>query len=160
MERVESLFYHLESLKTNPEGFIYDYFERVKNEVDIRREILKQDIDNYSDQIIDQVELAKSLCIKISTQIQVISDELEISATELGSLKKRFNSAMADQDKLSKVQSEISELESHLSERLRQTKHSLLQNKAYSLEFDEIDMGNIFGKLSQKNIGGKNKEIL
>jgi hypothetical protein len=42
----------IETLKKNSEGYIYDYFEEIKRQVDIRREDLKMKIDKYSDEVI------------------------------------------------------------------------------------------------------------
>ena len=44
-------------LEKNAENYVYDYFEDIKRQVDIRREDLKFKIDTYSDQIIKSVEM-------------------------------------------------------------------------------------------------------
>jgi hypothetical protein len=44
-------------LEKNAENYVYDYFENIKRQVDIRREDLKFKIDTYSDQIIKSVEM-------------------------------------------------------------------------------------------------------
>ena len=69
MKRVEELIWKLRDLKKYPEGFLYDYFEKVKRDVDLRREILKQEIDTYSDLVIKQIEDAHTECKILSAQI-------------------------------------------------------------------------------------------
>ena len=44
-------------LEKNAENYVYDYFENIKRQVDIRREDLKFKIDTYLDQIIKSVEM-------------------------------------------------------------------------------------------------------
>ena len=42
----------IEEFETNAEVYIYEYFEDIKIQVDLRREVLKQKIDDHSDEII------------------------------------------------------------------------------------------------------------
>ena len=42
----------IENLEKNPENLIYEYFEELKRQVDLRRETLKLELDNCSDEII------------------------------------------------------------------------------------------------------------
>jgi hypothetical protein len=107
----------LEVLKNSPEGFLFDYFEKVKRDVDLRREILKRDIDNYTDQMIDWIEKTKKECMELSIQIEDISALLDSYDNELKKLKDNFNTLEAD------------ELEQKLEEIIRQCKYSLLQKK-------------------------------
>ena len=64
-------FNDYESLKNDPETFLYNYFAMIINEVDLRRETLKQDIDNYSDSIIEEIERTRADCYKIGEQWQI-----------------------------------------------------------------------------------------
>jgi hypothetical protein len=42
----------IENLDKDPENFIFEYFEELKRKVDLRRETLKLELDNCSDEII------------------------------------------------------------------------------------------------------------
>ncbi len=143
MQRVESLMWKLEVLKNSPEGFLFDYFEKVKRDVDLRREILKRDIDNYTDQMIDWIEKTKKECMELSIQIEDISALLDSYDNELKKLKDNFNTLEAD------------ELEQKLEEIIRQCKYSLLQKKYFTCQFEEINVENIFGEVLLRNIEGK-----
>ena len=120
-------FNDYESLKNDPETFLYNYFAMIINEVDLRRETLKQDIDNYSDSIIEEIERTRADCYKIGEQIDQISSDLNISASEI----ETFN------------------------EKLNKIKHLLLNNKVYSFQSDTDFNKDNFGNFIQKNIGGK-----
>ena len=143
MERVEELIWKLRDLKKYPVGFLYDYFEKVKRDVDLRREILKQEIDTYSDLVIKQIEDAHAECKILSAKIEDISTQMESYTDKLNKLKDNFNTLDADQ------------LEKKMEDNIRQIKYSLLQNKYFSCQFEEINIENIFGKVSYENIGGK-----
>ncbi len=56
----------IDTLEKNSEGYIYDYFEDIKRQVDIRREDLKMKIDKYSDEVIQSIEGTQVNYIKIS----------------------------------------------------------------------------------------------
>ena len=143
MERVENLMWKLKALKKDPEYFISNYFAKVKNDVDLRRELLIQDINNYSDQMIDRIEKTKKECMELSTQIEDISTLLESYDVELKKLKESFNTLDADK------------LERMMEDSIRQCRHSLLQKKYFSCQFEEINAEKIFGKVLLRNIGGK-----
>ena len=57
IEKAKETVLKVDELKKNEEMYIYNFFEDIKRQVDIRREDLKFKIDNYSDEIIKSVEL-------------------------------------------------------------------------------------------------------
>ena len=171
IEQIESLMQQLNHLKSSPDAFIYDYFENVKREVDLRREILKQEIDKCSDQMIEQIEKSKSDCLNLNAKIEDISAEMYTLTQELNQLKGRFNSQLKipvdfDFSKKSKsyrksqsqslmIERELAELERKFEQRIQAYKSSMLQNKAYSFECNEKNFGEEFGKIIQREVGGK-----
>ncbi len=48
--------FNVKASGNNSEAYIYEYFEDMKREVDLRREDLIQMIHNYSDEIITSIE--------------------------------------------------------------------------------------------------------
>jgi hypothetical protein len=46
-------------LEKEPENYIFEYFEDLKRQVDLRREELKLKLDNCSDEIIQTIERTK-----------------------------------------------------------------------------------------------------
>jgi hypothetical protein len=55
----------IEILEKDPENYIFEYFEELKRQVDLRREELKLKLDNCSDDIIKSIESAKENCLKL-----------------------------------------------------------------------------------------------
>ena len=46
----------IESLRKNSESYIYEYFEDLNRQFDIRKEDLKEKIDKYYDKLIQSIE--------------------------------------------------------------------------------------------------------
>ena len=67
----------IEFLEKNAENYIYDYFEDVKRQVDIRREDLKFKIDKYSDELIKSVELNQTNLIKLSKESNQLTTNMK-----------------------------------------------------------------------------------
>jgi len=70
IENASKVIRQLEVLRDSPEGYIHDYFEEVKRQVDLRREKLKNEIDLSSDQMIDRIERTRAECIQVSAQMK------------------------------------------------------------------------------------------
>ena len=66
----------VEELQKNGEMYNYDYFENIKRQVDIRRENLNLKIDNVSDEIIKSVELYQTSYIKLSKEVNKITENI------------------------------------------------------------------------------------
>ena len=49
----------IEILEKDPENYVFEYFEELKRQVDLRREELKLRLDECSDQIIESIESTK-----------------------------------------------------------------------------------------------------
>jgi hypothetical protein len=77
-------------LEKNAENYIYEYFEDIKRQVDIRREDLKFKIDTYSDKIIKSVELDQMNLIKLSKEVNQITTNIEKSRKDLNELIARL----------------------------------------------------------------------
>jgi len=164
IEKVESLLYQLEALKNSPEGFIYDYFEKVKRDVDLRRENLKQEVDRCSDQMIEQIEMTKFECMKLNKQVHGIETEIDNLSRELNQFRNKFTTLQANAaayNKLEtywdsqKLQRKLDLLGFTFAKRFRGYKNSILRNKVYSFEFSDINVETDFGKIEQNEIGGK-----
>ena len=135
IEQIETLIYNLQSLKKSPKFFFFDYFEKIKADVDLRRERLKQEIDQCSDAVIEEIEKAKSECMKASTQIGDISTKLDSLSYELNELKDRFSSLDTSEVE---SQNKRVKLDLNVDERFQKYQYFLLGNKTCSFEFDKL----------------------
>ena len=79
IEEAKEKMVKVELLEQNAENYIYEYFEDIKRQVDIRREDLKFKIDNYSDETIKSLELNQKNIIKISKEVNQMTNAIEKS---------------------------------------------------------------------------------
>ena len=135
IEQIEALLFKLESLKKSAEGFIYEYFENIKADVYLRRERLKQEIDQCSDAVTEEIEKAKSECMKTSTQIGDVSTKLDSFSYELNELKDHFSSLETSEGE---SQNKRVKLDLNVDERFQKYQYFLLGNKTCSFEFDKL----------------------
>ncbi len=67
----------IENSKQDSENYIYSYFEDIKRQTELRREILKDEIDKYSDELIEKINETKSNYIKLSKEDHEIKSNIE-----------------------------------------------------------------------------------
>ena len=142
----------LKVLKESPEGYIYDYYEEIKRQVNSRRETLKNEIDLCSDRMIDRIEKTRSECVHC-VQMKGKGESSEVLVGELNQMRDRFNSLNIKEAELNKIKSELDDLQSELNEKLQKQKDEILQNNKFGFEYDEICVESIFGILYKD--GGK-----
>jgi len=113
--------------------------------VDLRREELKLQLDNCSDEIIQSIESTKEKCIKLSKESQRLSTEIEKSKEELTDLVDRFDTFEIDEKKFEEIRQSLTVLNGGLNRKLDEYKDSMIGNKEYTFEFEEIDFKGSFG---------------
>ena len=139
----------LETLRNGPDQFIWDYFEEIKIQVDLRREILIKEIKNCSAKIIDHIEKTRSECMEINDKsLEQIKRKIDTSIHEINELKNKLKFHEMDGLKLKYLKKELLALE---KKRLIEFEELILENKEYAFELDndttsEADISNFFGK--------------
>jgi hypothetical protein len=83
LEEAKASVLKIEQIETNPESYIYDYFEDIKNQVDLRREDLKFKIDTYSDDIIKSIETTQTNCMKMSKENEFVFQFKELPIEDI-----------------------------------------------------------------------------
>jgi len=139
----------IENLNKDPENCIYEFFEELKREVDLRREKLKLELDNSSDEILQFIESAKDNCIKLSKETKKLSTEIEKSKEELTELVGRFDTFEIDYEKFEEIRESLTVLNEDLTRKLEEFKDSIIGDKNYILEFQEIDIKSLFGSFKE-----------
>jgi len=84
----------IEALEKNAESYIFEYFDNVKRKVDIRREKLKSEIDDYSDGLIKSLDAAQTEFIKLSMEENEFSANIEAfkkQLDEISDIPKYYN---------------------------------------------------------------------
>ena len=135
----------IETLEKNSECYIYDYFEDIKRQVDIRREDLKMKIDKYSDQVIQSIEGTQVNYIKISKQVNQISTNIEQSKKELDDYVKRFDTLDINDSKFEAIKQGVAVMNGKFDKIILDYNNALIGNKKYSFQFYEIPIADIFG---------------
>ena len=139
----------IENLDKDPENFIYEYFLELKRQVDLRREKLKLELDNYSDEIIQSIDSTKDNCIKLSTESKRLNTEIENSKNELTELIDDFDTFEIDNEKFEDIRQHLTILNGNLSRKFSEYKDSIIGGKEYTFEFKEIDIKSSFGSFKE-----------
>jgi len=142
----------IEALEKNSQGYIYEYFEDIKRQVDIRREDLKMKIDKYSDEVIQSIEGTQVNYIKISKQVTQISTNIEQSKKELDDYLKRFDTFDINDKKFEAIKEGVGWLNRKFYKIIRDYNNALIGNKSYSFIFDEKPIANIFGRFDESYV--------
>jgi len=95
VKHINSTLADLELLVKDPESYVFNYFSELRQQVDIRRETLKANIDAQSQKIIDSIYKCENDCRrKLSDQTRIRSSpelekELRESKSHVESIKKK-----------------------------------------------------------------------
>ena len=130
----------LESIQKDPDNYIYEYFSELTRQVDIRREILIEEIHNYSADLIQRIDKAKGECMAMSKKATEITGSIEEIKTELSNLNSMFSTKEMEDMK----RQEVSEL---IEQALVKWKLELQYNKEYSLTTSNNTVEDLFGSL-------------
>ena len=84
----------IDYVQQNSESYINEYFQNVIIDIDLRREVLKAKIDEYSDGLIKAVKETQQGCIKASKETNEITEKIEKSKAELDSFIKEIETFM------------------------------------------------------------------
>lgn len=149
IENAYNVIQQINSLMNNPEQYIYDYFEEIKRQVDLRRETLKQEIDECSDLIITDLEKTKSESMQNIKTLQIYSD-IATSTVEIDKLNVQLNNIQLFEDttKHENLLSVILASEDKFKKMLTLHQDFILRNQKFSFEFNrELKTPSIFGKV-------------
>jgi hypothetical protein len=136
----------IEALEKNSEVFIYEYFEDIKRQVDIRRENLKMKIDKYSDEVIQSIEGTQKNYIKLSKLVNKISKNIEQSKKDLDIYVKIFDTFEIDEKKFEAIKKRVVGVNEKFDDLILDYNSALIGNKEYSFRFDETPIADIFGR--------------
>ena len=144
----------IDLVSKDSENFIYEYFEGIKRKVDVRREELKLKIDNHSNEIISKIDHTRQDCIKMAKEINKITKDIENYKTDLNKLTQRFDSFEFNDEKYDDILSRVNTLQPKFEDILEEYKYSLLDNKDYEFQVENMSMEDVFGSFISYQ-GGK-----
>ena len=120
-------------MERNSENYIYEYFSNVKRQIDLRREKLKAEIDEYSDGLIRSVESAQDEFIKISKKENEFSRIIEAYKKQLDEIEKQIYG--------------LDVLNKNLKQTINNYNGFLIGNSTYEFLFRDQLCSDIFGIL-------------
>jgi len=139
-------------LEKNAENYIYDYFEGVKRQVDIRREDLKFKIDKYSDEMIKSVELDQMNLIKLSKEANQLTTNIEKSRKDLNELVTQFDILEFNDKKFEDIKASVTVINKEFHKILAEYQDSLISNTKHTFEFKELPIEDIFGRVIEVQV--------
>jgi hypothetical protein len=140
----------IEEFETNAEVYIYEYFEDIKIQVDLRREVLKQKIDDHSDEIIKSLELNQQNYTKLSKEVNLIELNIERSKKKLNDLVAQFDTLEFNGDKFKEIKASVAVLNLELHQIIGEYHDSLVGNKKYTFQIPtiEVPIKSLFGYMT------------
>ena len=142
----------LDKLNHDPVSFIYEYFSKIRSQVDVRRDNLKTSIDTISNQMINNIDRIESECIQSINNLETLSHEIEQSRASLNELINEFNTFKINDMKLNEIINKADELLPKFDNKLQQFKVSLLNGNTYKFEHSYTKIQSIFGTFGPKVI--------
>ena len=128
IENAKSLANKIDFFQKNAETYINEYFQNVIIDVDLRREILKDEIDNYSDKLIESLKKKQKDCIDISKESNELKEKIDNSKIELDELIEQICDINIKM-KVKNIDEKFSNLKVEFENNLAKYKSLLTENK-------------------------------
>ncbi len=145
----------IESLTKDPTVFINQHFDLNKQHIQWRQRDLIADINKYSDQLIEENESNRSMCLQLSNETCQIQQMVDESRQKLEELKRQFrpvaNKAVLSEANCERIRVGVSYLKESLCRTLKECQESLLLHKNWTFIYFDRPVENIVGKVVDKN---------
>ena len=146
ISEIEELNCKIDIIQNDPTNYIYEYFEEIKRQVDLRRENLKSEIDEYSEVLIKQINETQRSCCLVNTEVHDTQTDIKAVKNEFNLLAESFHILRdSKQDYYNLFYSDTQRLRAKLDDLLEELKDSLIQNR-YEFKFKERSNQELFGE--------------
>lgn len=154
-----------ELINTVPAFFIDEYFSSVINEIDLRRDEIKLEIDNYYDRLINDLKLSQKSCVVMSEgNRRVSNDELKYFRKEVETFNKDLKMLDLAENKIKNIETKSKILVNKIEFKLKEIKDFFLLSKSHEFKQPMVKLdASTLGRLEIKtndNLLNFNKEIL
>jgi len=146
MEYAKGNMGQIKTLEKNAESYIFEYFDNVKRKVDIRREKLKSEIDDYSEGLIKSLDAAQTEFIKLSEEENEFSANIEAFKKLLDEITGKFDMFEFDDQKFKGMKQSLDVLNKDLKQTVYSYSDNLIGNKYYDFIFEEKIISSILGR--------------
>jgi hypothetical protein len=136
IENLESSLIKLNGLIQDPKNYIYEYVSNIKRDVDLRKEKLKEKIDQICGEMITKLENYQSECyknienLKLKEKSDEITKEIQAKLDEWNETNKRLLMVATDQQR-NEIASKAKHFDINLAERITQLQSEILMNKVW-----------------------------
>ena len=89
LDEAKNLAAKIDFIQNNAETYINEYFQNAIKDVDLRRKELKAKIYKYSDELIEYLKTKQLNCIKLSKEINDVTNKIKKSKTVLDKFIKK-----------------------------------------------------------------------
>ena len=143
----------IDFITKDPSIYINQYFDELKDQINVRRGDLIADINDYSNQLIQENQSNRSQCLQISAKTEALAIIIDFLKEEIFDLKKQFETfdKSVAQMRFEETKFEVNCLKKRLSKTLKDYKESLLLNKEHSFVCFYQPIEDIVGKMFDKN---------
>lgn len=163
LKELEETIEEFESVNNNPFNFVNNYFSKLKNQCDLKREKLKARIDHHYDKLLTEIDKHKADCEIAAKNFEYNPRKLEVGKESLNKWIKQYDTMKLDNEKMDIIILKSKLLKSKLSKELNNSKQMLLLNKAIKLETGEMPDKNVLGHLkieTMKKSESENDSVL
>lgn len=150
INRVEDIMNQADLVYKDPNNFIYEYFDEIKQGVYIRRENLKIQIDDYYNWMIEKIIKTERTCYDLATRPNEIKTSINNYKREFNELKEKFDSFEIDDAKYDDLNIKSDNLQPKLLEALDKYKYSLIGNKDYEFLISRVKEFDLFVSYSRR----------
>jgi hypothetical protein len=145
-----------EQMKNNPEGFIFDYFQAVRDKVDLIRDELIQKVNECSANILTDIDSYESECrthLSVMKAEKAAGDMPDIAKikSELDAWQKRMDKLLYDKELYKTIAAKHKNFAQKLSSGIEDLQNEAIRGKARKFDF-ELKYLNIFDTFC-KHIG-------
>ena len=150
LETALAKYTELHGMVTDSDNYISEYFERIKRDVNFRRDELKLKIDTYSDETLQSIEKSKQCLIKLSKEVNQLIEDIHSSKKDLDTLNEHFDTFEIDYGNLENIKIESDILNKKYNKWAVEYKEKLLRHKKYSFEYEDKSVEEFFGRFEEK----------
>ena len=133
--------------ETCSDNYIDSYFYEIRNKVDLHREVLKKEIDDRSDEIMQKLKEKEEKCKLNAQKIEKINMD-EFKNDYLPSFKQKFRVPNTNETELNDLLLKMNENIDRLEFFIKDLKKEFLLNE--SIEFEKYEKSSLFGELITK----------
>ena len=104
-------------------------------------------ISNRSEEIIEEIEKAKEVCMEMIKENTPVSKNFRKFKSELNEINEKFDSFEIDEKRCQEILAKCMELKENLNPIIENFKNDLLINQSYEFITKEFKINEIFGPL-------------